>query len=208
MERKNTAVNIITAIIAVLAIAAAIFAIVTINREETNSPEYIMTEEEKDFLMSSTETLIRNNYVVLRLFYTQGLPHKPEPYNNVPEDGLYTVDSDKYLTLDDVFAPVDETYISAEAQRIKTDPLGNGAVYSARGSELGIDMNFMPIDYNKSWEHIEWEISDITPNEVTILITVTKLNDGGTASENNDTEILSGQILKINGEWKLEKIIY
>ena len=63
-------------------------------------------------------TLIKNNCEVFRIYLQYGLPHQAEPYNNVPEDGYYTVKSDSYKTFSDIETLVNSTFVGKEAKRI------------------------------------------------------------------------------------------
>ena len=72
---------------------------------ETEAPEsqgYEPDRELADEMKDAVISLISDNYTVLRLYYIRGLSHKDEPYGNAPEDGYFSVDSDKYTSLSQI----------------------------------------------------------------------------------------------------------
>ena len=89
-----------TIIVFVLAVAAAVFAFWYIGGEPETSVEpflppqgggvgFIPTDEQVAEMDEAAERLIRNNREIISLFVTRGLPARPEPYGNAPENGIY-----------------------------------------------------------------------------------------------------------------------
>ena len=72
-----------------------------------------------------------------------------EPYNNVPEDGYYTVKSDSYKTFSDIETLVNSTFVEKEAKRILTNINGDDvAVYAEETDDdgnkgIGIDIKMV-----------------------------------------------------------------
>ncbi len=142
MSKKKTSLApiISTIVVAVLALAVAIFAIVLITGEDNNSSDtpdqpadsssttepFIPTQELIDECTYAAHDLIAANYKVVRLFITEGLNHLDEPYGNLPEDGYYTVDSTAYKSLDDITTLLNSVYTPDEAVRILTNVNGDG----------------------------------------------------------------------------------
>ncbi len=140
MSKKKTSLApiISTIIVAVLALAVAIFAIILISGEEQNpssTPDggntsvtelFTPTQELVDECTYAAHDLVAANYKVVRLFITEGLSHLDEPYGNLPEDGYYTVDSTAYKSLDDITALLNSVYTPDEAVRILTNVNGDG----------------------------------------------------------------------------------
>ena len=141
-QKTSLAPIISTIIVAVLALAVAIFAIVLIASDgngnvsggaDGTSAPFTPTEELVDECTYAAHDLVAANYKVVRLYITEGLSHLDEPYGNVPEDGYYTVDSTAYKTLEDITALLNSVYTPDEAVRILTNVNGNGLqVYNDR----------------------------------------------------------------------------
>lgn len=153
-EKKKSSVStlIATIIVALAAVAAIVVLIVMTGRapeEEQRLPDgtevtFKPTQELADECGERAQELMQGNYRVLRLFISEGLPHRSEPYGNRPEDGLYTVDSAEFRTFEQVEELVRSVYTEDEAERILTgmpsDASGSGrliAVYAPR--EIYVD---------------------------------------------------------------------
>lgn len=227
---KNLAPTIATIIVAILAIGVAIFAVYKTNKDkepivsQVVEEVYIPTEDEQNEIFEAAHKLVQNNFLVMRLYVTDGLLHKDEPYGNLPEDGVYTANSDIYKRLSDITSIVDATYSAPEAERIKTNLDGNGlTVYSDRvidsdsedavdGKEtvLGISADFEKTEYTKDYSNCPIVINPVNPETITLTI---YLNGTKPATETEPTtaledDMLTVNMLKINGEWRLEKLVY
>ena len=119
MSKKNTAATIATIVVAVLAIATTLFLLYQTSQQQDNQYNYVPSDEVNEEMNMNAVTLIKNNCEVFRIYLQYGLPHQAEPYNNVPEDGYYTVKSDNYKTISDVEAVVNSTFVEKEAKRRK-----------------------------------------------------------------------------------------
>ena len=88
----------------------------------TEAPEsddsYKVADEIATEMQDAAIDLIKDNYTVLRLYYTKGMNHKEEPYGNSPEDGYYSVESDKYSSLSQLEEIVDRTYTADFAETV------------------------------------------------------------------------------------------
>lgn len=145
-QKQSLAPLISTIIVAVLAIGLAVAAILIMtgdndnnNSEAQNSGASVSdtsfkpTQELISECTYAAHDLVAASYRVVRLFVTQGLDHLDEPYGNRPEDGLYTVSSTEFTSLEQIQALVKSVYTPEEALRILTDVDGNGlAVYQNR----------------------------------------------------------------------------
>ncbi len=166
--------------------------------EKGYEPDRELADEMKDAVIS----LISDNYTVLRLYYIRGLSHKDEPYGNVPEDGYYTVDSDKYTSLSQIEEIVDRTFTKEFAEEIKTDPLGYGAIYKTRDSgELGIIANYTPMEYDRSWENPKFEIDPKSDTECGISL---KLHE---KADNSEVKV-KAEMIKTDDGWRLTSIVF
>lgn len=153
-------------------------------------------------MFDAAEGLIYGNYTVLRLYYTKGLSHEDEPYGNEPEDGYYTVASDDYSSIDQLNEIVDKTYTKDQANEIKTDPLGYGAIYKTRDNgTLGIIQNYTPMQYDRSWENPKLEIEPLSDTECAITVTIHEKSD--------DSDVpLNAVMVKSEDGWRLTSVIF
>lgn len=96
---------------------------------KTDSPQRLPDGTEVTFKPSAefvnecganAQALMDDNYKVVRMFVSEGLPHLDEPYGNAPEDGLYTVSSDEYKTYAELETFIKSVYTAEEAERILT----------------------------------------------------------------------------------------
>ena len=139
MTKKNTAATIVTIIVALLAIGATLFLLYKMSQEQAQENDYVYvpTEEINNEMNDNAVILVKNNCEVFRVFLQYGLAYEPEPYNNLPEDKLYTVKSDKYTTMADLEKLVKSTFVEKEAERILTNVNGNGAVFAEETNYSG-----------------------------------------------------------------------
>jgi hypothetical protein len=178
----------------------------TSSAEETAEPaddgDYKADKALVNEMFDAAAALINDNYKVLKLYYTKGLPHKDEPYGNAPEDGYYTVDSDEYTSLGQIEEIVDRTYTEEFAQSIKTNPLGYGAIYKTRDNgTLGIIENYTPMQYDRSWENPNLEIDPVSETECNITVTIHERAD--------DSEVpLTTSMIKTAGGWRFISLIF
>lgn len=137
--------------------------------------------------------LIARNYTVLELFYLQGLPHFPGPYNQTPEDGYFEVDSagvsaeyKAYTSLDACAALVNSTYTPEKAAQILNNPRGYGALYVNKDGKLGVNAKFVRLDdYDTNWADVSYTLSgeNVTATDTTLDFTldITLKKTDGTA---------------------------
>ncbi len=157
MSKKNTSLApiISTIVVAVLALAVAIFAIILITGEDSTSGNasaggdtsvstpFAPTQELVDECTYAAHDLIAANYKVVRLYITEGLDHLDEPYGNLPEDGYYTVDSTAYKTLEDITSLLNSVYTPDVAVDILTNVDGNGLeVYKDREKLVKVEETY------------------------------------------------------------------
>ena len=203
---NNNAALIATIIIALLAAVAAFFAVWKFSsasqqdkdlQQEMNQiyqPSEELSEEMKD---AATE-LIRQNYTALKLYYTKGLPHIDEPYGNLPEGGYYYVDTEKteYTQLSQLEDVLSTTFSDGEAVRIFAET----NLYGERDGQLAINAEFIPMEYNISWENVDFRVIPRSDTECDIEITLHD-SDGAEVTR-------TGSMSKLNGAWLLNSIIY
>ena len=228
MSKKNTAATIATIIVAVLAIATTLFLLYQTSQQQIqdNQYNYIPSDEVNEEMNMNAVTLIKNNCEVFRIYLQYGLPHQAEPYNNVPEDGYYTVKSDSYKTMSDIEKLVDSTFVEKEAKRILTNINGdNIAVYAEETDEdgnkgIGLDMNmvdengrFKALDYGYTWSNAKFTLHPKSNTECDIIVELNSAEENSSAdntssgSESN-TKKVTANMLKVNGEWRLQKLAY
>ena len=228
MSKKNTAATIATIIVAVLAIATTLFLLYQTSQQQIqeNQYNYIPSDEVNEEMNMNAVTLIKNNCEIFRIYLQYGLPHQSEPYNNVPEDGYYTVKSDSYKTMSDIEKLVNSTFVEKEAKRILTNINGdNLAVYAEETDEdgnkgIGLDMNmvdengrFKALDYGYTWSNARFTLHPKSNTECDIIVELNSAEETSSAdttssgSESNIKKV-TANMLKVNGEWRLQKLAY
>lgn len=228
MSKKNTAATIATIIVAVLAIATTLFLLYQTSQQQLqeNQYNYIPSDEVNEEMNMNAVTLIKNNCEIFRIYLQYGLPHQAEPYNNVPEDGYYTVKSDSYKTMSDIEKLVNSTFVEKEAKRILTDINGdNIAVYAEETDEdgnkgIGLDMNmvdengrFKALDYGYTWSNARFTLHPKSNTECDIIVELNSAEEtssADTTSSGSESSIkkVTANMLKVNGEWRLQKLVY
>lgn len=235
MSKKNTAATIATIIVAVLAIATTLFLLYQTSQQQIqdNQYNYVPSDEINEEMNMNAVTLIKNNCEVFRIYLQYGLPHQAEPYNNVPEDGYYTVKSDSYKTISDIETLVNSTFVEKEAKRILTNIHGdNVAVYAEETDDdgnkgIGLDVSmvdengrFKAIDYDYSWSNATFTLHPKSNTECDIIVELNPAEsaesassvDAGTsgtsAAGTSGTKKVTANMLKVNGQWRLQKLVY
>lgn len=245
--QNTTNVSLIaTIIVAVLAIVLAVVAIITM-RNSSDTPatssvvsntDFRPTQELVDECTYAAHDLVADSYSIIRLFVSEGLPHYDEPYGNKPEDGLYTVNSTEYTSLEDIENLVRRVYTNAEAERIlgmkvyQNRKILVDIVYDDSTAEstseaetaeprplyeektvLGISEEFTPNEsYNKGWDSCSIAVlpKSETECELTIYLGGIATSETGSAetAEADPDSVLETAMVKIDGEWKLAAFVY
>ena len=229
MSKKNTAATIATIVVAVLAIATTLFLLYQTSQQQIqdNQYNYVPSDEINEEMNMNAVTLIKNNCEVFRIYLQYGLPHQAEPYNNVPEDGYYTVKSDSYKTISDIETLVNSTFVEKEAKRILTNINGdNVAVYAEETDDdgnkgIGLDVSmvdengrFKSIDYNYTWSNAKFMLHHKSNTECDIIVELNPAEETSSAdntssgSDSSNTKKVTANMLKVNGEWRLQKLAY
>lgn len=245
-SKQNTSVAplIATIIVAVAAIALAIVAILTLRNKDSDA-DNSSQQWESSFVPSETlleectyaaHDLVADSYSIIRLFVTEGLAHYDEPYGNLPEDGIYTVNSTEYTSLEQIEELVRSVFVNAEAERILTNIDGNGmAVYLNREvlvdivytdepetdearplytteNVLGINADFVPdSDYSKDWSSVSIAVLPKSETECELTIYLggyTPAESGEVGEEPDPDSVLETAMVKIDGEWRLSVFVY
>ena len=176
-----------------------------------------------DECAENARRLIADNYTVVRLFVTEGLPYDKEPNGEAPKDGFFTVNSSEYTDFGQIEHLVRSVYIGSEADRILTrlpirteygDALSEKiAVYAERensgsGSVLGISERFTPYtNYSKPWDILSFTVSVLDEENcfVTVYLGTEEIADYTKADKAN---ILITKMIKENGEWRLCEMMF
>ncbi len=236
----SSAVSLIaTAIVAVLAIVLAVLAILSMNKNNPSAenssvssvvqPVFHPTQELVEECTYAAHDLVKESYDVVRLFVSEGLPHYDEPYGNAPEDGLYTVNSTDYSSLEDIEALVKSIFINSEAERIMSmgvykerrvlvDIVYDDATSEPAATEearplyeeqtvLGISADFVPDESaNEGWESCS--IAVLPKSETECELTIYLGGIDGETSDPDPDSVLETAMVKIDGAWKLAAFVY
>ena len=221
-NKSRLSAVIATAVVALAAVAAIIVLVVTSRapKEEQTLPDgtvvdFRPTQELVDECGEHAQELVAKNYTILRLFVTEGLPHKDEPYGNRPEDGLYTANSADYKTYDEIEKLVKSCFIEKEAKRILTQMPADPAVsmtaslievYKTRDDYVnGTKQKVLGI--NEPWSSISIRIVPSSDSECYVTVYLGAGKDVDLSSVET-SDILTTQMVKENGEWRLSQLIY
>lgn len=242
-ENKSIIPLVSTIVIAVIAIALAIVAMMTLKKDKPgqNGPEpsqtisnnFVPSDELIEECTYAAHDLVRDNFSVIRLYITEGLAHFDEPYGNLPEDGIYTVNSTEYSSLEQIEEMLKSIYVNSEAERVLTNIDGNGkavyvnreilvdAVYTdeAESGEsrplyttetvLGISADFTPdTDYDKDWSTCNIAVLPKSETECELTIYLGGLTPDSEIDETNKDSVLETAMRKIDGEWRLAQFVY
>lgn len=246
MSSKKTTNNIpliSTVIVTLLALAAVIVLMVTTgNKPERQSGSSTGASEQ---LFAASDELIEecgyaahdlflDSYRILRLYVTEGLAHNDEPYGNRPEDGIYTVNSSEYTSLEQITSLVNSVFVEAEAERIITNIDGNGlAVYQNREilertesepaegtaetsagpvyvtkTVLGISEDFVPAEYGHDWSTIKIAVMPTSETECELTIYLDGVDADSLTDADMDSVLETKMIKNENGEWRLTQLVY
>ena len=193
---------------------------------QENQYNYVPSDEVNEEMNMNAVTLIKNNCEVFRIYLQYGLPHQAEPYNNVPEDGYYTVKSDSYKTFSDIETLVNSTFVGKEAKRILTNINGDDvAVYAEETDDdgnkgIGLDIKmvdengrFKAIAYDYTWSNAKFTLHPKSNTECDIIVELnpaeeTSSADTSSGSESGNTKKITANMLKVNGQWRLQKLVY
>lgn len=237
-KKQNFAPLISTIVVAVLAAAAVIALIFILNGnsedKDPNVPEsFRPTAEFEQECKSAAHELVSGNYEIIRLFLTQGLPHLDEPYGNAPEDGIFTVDTERsgsYKTLADIENKVKSIYTDEAADKILHDLDGNGfEVYKERkilvddasagenaphykeATVLGINANFKPnMSIEKLWQSCSLAVlpTSETECEITIYLDGAEPSSGSSQASSANGRVLQTKMTKSDAGWRLTEFVY
>ncbi len=238
-KKQNPAPLISTIIVAVLAAAAVIALIFILNGnsedKDPNVPEsFRPTAEFEQECKNAAHDLISGNYEIIRLFVTQGLPHLDEPYGNAPEDGIFTVDTERsgsYKTLSDIENKVRSIYTDEAADKILHDLDGSGLeVYKERKiladdpsagenaphyketSVLGITADFTAdTSPEELWRSCSLAVLPTSETECGITIYLggaEPASDSSEASFADGGKVIRTKMTKIGAGWRLTEFVY
>lgn len=203
--------TIITIVIAIVAVATVLYAYITGAFGNTGSGGFIPTQEHKAEIEKYSKELLDRNYETYMLFYQYGLAigedkeSEEEIYDRTPEDGVYTVNSDKYKTYEDIENLLKDTFAQGTVRRLLEKGQGKGQIYFDKDGKLGMKIaNFEQHDYNKNWNNITIEYDDIEEFSAKLIV---QLNSNDDDSESGDSTV-EGYMVKINDKWVLEDLIY
>lgn len=216
MAKKKQSINIpsliITVIAVLLAAAAVVFLVIMFQKradeqkqQSTNTPKVTVTDHyipTEDLLRSAEQAaydLLPKNYKVYQ-YLTKGMTVKEEPYGNKPDDGFYTCANDDYKTFEDLSKFVRSIYTSQTAEKLLTDPFGNGPVYGDDNGELGLSAEFKATEEEGlSWANVTFVCSMDSETVCNIEITL-KDKDGKDVKK----EV---KMIKENEQWRLEALV-
>ena len=218
-KKQDNAALIATIVVAALALAAVIALIVILSNKSSEKPVsssnevFRPTAEFEQECSYEAHDLVKESYEIIRLFITQGLPHLDEPYGNAPEDGIYTVDTEKsrgYSSYEDIEKKVKSVYTDEAAEKVmKLD------VYKKRKSlynddvVLGIKADFKAdTTREKLWENCALAVLPTSETECDITIYLDVSGDSFDTSDVSEDKILRTKMIKTDAGWRLTEFVY
>lgn len=168
--------------------------------EEPNDPNGNENGNDPDLVQEMEQAaydLLPENFKVYQ-YLTRGMNVKDEP--NLPLDGFYTCDNPVLPTFEAFSEYVHSIYTNDTAEKLLTNPFGNGPVYGDDNGELGISVNFKPsVEPGLSWDDVSFVCLPVSETLCSVTIT---LKD----AEGNDVERTVNMLLE-DGSWKLTAMI-
>lgn len=201
--------TIITIAIAILAVVAVLYAYITGAFGNSGAGAFVPTQEYRAEIEKYSKELLERNYETYMLFYQFGLAigeeneSEEDVYDRAPEGGIYTTQSDKFKTYDDVETLVKDTFTQGTARRLLEKGQGKGQIYYDKDGKLGMKIaNFEKHDYDKDWSNILIEYDEIKEFSVKLIVELEVQGEDGKKTTVN------GYMVKINDKWVLEDLIY
>lgn len=207
-KSSSTSSLVITFVAVLLAIAAVIFVIITFSGNNGNnnpaatdapSPNVNVSDEIMTEMNQGAFDLLQMNYKVYQ-YFTYGMTVKQEPYGNKPDDGFYTCVNDSFENFDKFSDYVKSIYTDDVAQKLLTDPFGNGPVYGNDNGELGLSADFVAsTDEGNSWADVKYVCTAVSETECDIALTL-KDSSGNDVNKNV-------KMVKTADGWRLEAMV-
>ncbi len=210
-KSSSTSSLVITCIAVMLAVAAIVFVIITFsgnnngsNPASTGDAPVVtagvnVSDEVMNEMSQGAYDLLLKNYKIYQ-YFTYGMTVKPEPYGNKPEDGFYTCENADYENFDKFSEFVKSVYTESVAQKLLTDPFGNGPVYGNDNGELGLSADFTAsTDEGNSWADVKYVCTALSETECSIALT---LKDSSGADVEKTVKMT-----KTDAGWRLEEMV-
>ncbi|MCL2696966.1 MAG: hypothetical protein FWE74_02655 [Oscillospiraceae bacterium] len=228
---------IATVAVALLAVAAAVFAFWNIKEDEPEfnfiggndnnyRPSYVLEDE----MFTAAEQIITNNHTLIRLYITHGVPVIREPYANTtdrplgnpPEDGYFYSASTEFKTFEDVEALVRNTFLPEEAERVLNNRLDSGEPYysgfgriygekraNSDGITLGINEQFALAMHPYPNQSGDYHISWADVGFDLIALSDTECELRIRLAINGEPDIIERRMTNYDGGgWRLDKLIH
>lgn len=225
-SNKSSASLIATIALAAVATAAVVLLLIFMNKgkepdtvESTPSSGFSVTSELNTECADAAQKLVSDNYEIIRLFVTEGLPLK-SVYGKAPEaiDGVYEIASDKYTEYSQIETLVKSVYTDEAAETILTKneiPADGGAVKKVRiydDHDLHGDKFFGVIEEFSADESYKRDWSDcfiVTAPESEDKCAVTVYTDGVSAeeAESHPESVLKTTMVKTSSGWRLTSFL-
>lgn len=224
MSKNGNLSLIITIAVAVLAVIAIVLLLVFKNKGEDGPSEPVIsgfqaTEELGNECIAAAQKLVSDNYEIIRLYVTEGLPLK-RVYGNDPEpiDGYFQTESEKYKEFSQIETLVRSVYNHDAAEKLLSDfevsmadgSVENIAVYkdcTAYGETfLGMNEIFL-IDYGYKvdWSSCFVEVDPLSETECGLVVYLDGVTSDTAAEHAESVRELSME--KTADGWRLTKFL-
>lgn len=222
-KKGSTASLIVTIAVAVLAIIAIVILLISMNGsgepsepDEPVIPGFEATQELADECIAAAQKLVGDNYEIIKLFVTEGLPLL-KVYGNEPEamGGYYQINSPKYTDVSQIETVVKTVYSDSEAHRILTElevntPDGTKKkleVYkqcNVNGAEFfGLNEQFaVEADYKTDWSSCYVQVKPRSETECDITVYLDGVTSE-TAAQHSDSVRKTAMVKSADNSWRL-----
>lgn len=165
------------------------------------------TDAETDIEKIARKLIDQNHEAFTEIFYLCTLPVEA-PGGIVKGDGIYPVKSDRFKTYADLKNFVRSTYVKKEADYLLTNFNNNGPQYMNIAGRLFADKSKEGgIGYYKVWDKYGIKLMDIKSDSITVSISLKE--DGPDTGPGVQKDInITARMIKENGKWLLEKMVY
>lgn len=225
-NKKNNVPLITTIAVAVVATAAVVILLITMNSGSESVPDsitpsasgFVVTAEIYGECENAAKELVSANYEVIRLFVTEGLPLK-SVYGKDPEpiDGAYEVKSDRYTEYSQIEELVKGIYTDEAAEEILkstrvsinnavvaiqpySDHNVNGAVFLGLNTQFAVDEN-----YKTDWSNCFIMVDPQSEEKCRVTVYVNGISAEDAAS--HPESVLKVNMNKTADGWRLNDFL-
>lgn len=160
-----------------------------------------ISQDQLDEYQKTAEQLVKNNFDTVTYFKISQLA--PEEYFEPDdyENGIFPCKNDIFKNYDELADFVSNTYISSAAQQILNTEVNGKPMYFQQNEKLCKVVCNPVVSYENDLSSFFVKVENISSNSADIVVSLNKIN---TSLKTN----LNMRMVKQNGKWYLENIVY